>query len=52
MDGHIHRWRIDEVHGPTSLGVCSGCGACRTFKNWLPELDGYSLKERAAPSAA
>ena len=34
---HAHHWRIDEVNGPTSTGVCSTCGAERTFRNWPAE---------------
>lgn len=31
---HPHRWRIDEVDGSTSPGVCQTCGMERVFKNW------------------
>lgn len=30
---HIHRWKIGEPDGPTSAGICEGCGATKDFKN-------------------
>lgn len=32
---HTHHWKIAAPDGPQSLGVCSGCGATRQFRNHL-----------------
>ena len=34
----VHHWRIETTSGPTSLGVCRGCGSTRSFDNgdWFP----------------
>jgi len=29
----IHRWRLTEPDGPTSLGTCRLCGLTRRFSN-------------------
>ena len=31
----IHHWKIDDVEGPTSQGVCLTCGATKTFPNTM-----------------
>lgn len=33
---HVHHWRIDIPNGPTSDGVCKGCGETRAFWNYEP----------------
>ena len=30
---HIHHWVIEPPDGPTSTGVCRGCGEVRSFSN-------------------
>lgn len=42
---HMHRWRIDEPNGPTSTGICKVCGAEKTFRNWLPDMDFITNEE-------
>jgi hypothetical protein len=42
---HLHRWRIDEPNGPTSTGTCKVCGAEKTFKNWLSDMDFITNEE-------
>ena len=32
---HIHHWVIEPPDGPTSPGVCRGCGEVRSFQNSL-----------------
>lgn len=32
-DAHIHRWRLAEPNGPTSVGNCLVCGDVRAFTN-------------------
>ena len=44
--GHAHHFRIETPTGPTSQGVCKGCGEERTFKNWLEDLDFATKEER------
>lgn len=34
MVNHVHHWKIDIPNGPTSDGVCKGCGETRTFWNY------------------
>ena len=33
MDMCTHHWVIDMPNGPTSVGVCRGCGKHGEFKN-------------------
>ncbi len=35
--GHVHRSRVDEPSGLTSVGSCSRCGALALFQNALDE---------------
>lgn len=30
---HVHHWIIEAQGGPTSDGICRGCGEQRTFYN-------------------
>jgi hypothetical protein len=48
---HAHRWRIEEPSGSESVGVCSSCGATRSFKNWLAETDFITNEERRQAAA-
>lgn len=39
IEGHTHRWRIEEPNGPTSRGECA-CGAARMFGNSEETVEG------------
>jgi hypothetical protein len=47
-DDCVHHWIIESASGPTSIGVCSYCGATRDFRN---SLDGESRLQRHNPGA-
>jgi hypothetical protein len=42
---HLHRWRIEEPNGPTSVGICKVCGVEKYFKNWLSDMDFITNEE-------
>lgn len=49
VTGHAHRWRIEEPGGGFSPGLCSGCGAERSFSNVSPlDMDPKSFLTHAA----
>tara|TARA_Y100000296_G_C5071984_1_gene205357 strand:+ start:343 stop:594 length:252 start_codon:yes stop_codon:yes gene_type:complete len=43
----IHHWVIETANGPTSKGVCGGCGAAKDFDNSIkmPEVNHISLEK-------
>lgn len=34
-----HSWQLPSPNGPTTLGMCSRCGASRVFNNSFPDLE-------------
>ena len=34
---HTHSYALESPDGPTSLGICTGCGKTKRFENSLPE---------------
>lgn len=37
-----HHWLIESPKGETSEGCCKGCGAKRTFRNWVDESESFT----------
>jgi hypothetical protein len=37
----IHYWKIADVDGPQSKGVCQKCGKVRMFANHFESLNGF-----------
>ncbi len=44
---HTHHWLIEEPNGPLSQGTCRACGATRTFRNWIEEIEIATNKDWA-----
>ncbi len=36
--GVAHHWDIEPPNGPTSMGMCRGCGAERVFRNSTEDI--------------